>query len=450
MLNRIFLLTLLTTLLAPAGALAHSDEAPSPRVYEAAERYRPTPTPDRVILSWSEAPATTMDITYRTEPQTQQTECEWIEAADVIGDHRNGSIEDAATVEGTSELFKSDASEVRMHTVKLRDLKPSTKYAYRVGDGVNWTEWHHFKTANDEAKPFRFLYFGDAQNAVRALWSRVRREAHAEAPRASFALHAGDLVNRANSDADWGEWHEAAGWLNATIPTVATPGNHEYWIRNLKPTVSPHWRPQFSFPTNGLAGLEETSYWFDYQGARFVVLDSNTRQEEQAEWFDRTLTDLEPARWTIVTFHHPIFSAAKNRDNDTLRKMWKPLLDKHGVDLALQGHDHAYARSGLGGPADAVVGTENVAEGVRGQAGRTVYVVSVSGPKNYTLTDSWDVARGGSGIQLYQVIDVDKDAINYHAYLADGELYDAFELKKDADGEVELIDEVPDSPEIVR
>ncbi|MEN0110822.1 MAG: metallophosphoesterase, partial [Planctomycetota bacterium] len=289
-------------------------------------------------------------------------------------------------------------------------------------------------------------------NAVRALWSRVRREAHAEAPRAHFALHAGDLINRPNADAEWAGWHEAAGWLNGSVPTVATPGNHEYEVNLLGPRLSGHWRPQFSLPTNGPEGLEETCYWFDYQGVRFVALNSNERVEEQAQWLDERLGALPRARWTIATFHHPIYSAAKDRDNPRLRGLWKPLFAKHGVDLALQGHDHAYARSGLGGPKDdpasPPVGRENVAAGRRAVTDKTVYVVSVSGPKRYPLTDAWDVERVGTGLQLYQVIGVDRDAIRYRAFRASGELYDAFTLRKNDAGDVKLVEQPPGTPEV--
>lgn len=436
----------LASLLPGSWAEGHEGAHEKPAPYAPAEQHRPTPLPDRLVLTWSESPATSIDATYRTKSEVTGTVCQWIEAEQVFGDHQLGNIDEAESIEGTSEAFKSNLGTARMHSIQLRGLKPATKYCYRVGDGVNWSEWHHFTTASLEPEPFEFLYFGDAQNAVRSLWSRVRREAHADAPRAAFAIHAGDLINRSESDAEWGEWHGAAGWLNATIPTVAVPGNHEYTVRGLKPTVSGHWRPQFSFPTNGPKGLEETCYWFEYQGVRFIALDSNKKQEEQAEWLDRTLSDLPPSKWTIVTFHHPIYSAAKNRDNGTLRGLWRPIIEKHGIDLALTGHDHAYARSGLGGPKDA----ENIDSGLRGQVGKTVYVVSVSGPKSYPPTTTWDVSRNGSGFQLYQTVRVDGDALLYQAFRANGDLYDAFTLEK-LDGEdVRLIENTSLGPAIHR
>ena len=57
--------------------------------------------------------------------------------------------------------------------------------------------------------------------------------------------------------------------------------------------------------------------------------------------------DKNDKKWTIVTFHHPIFSASTGRDNPMLRALWKPLLDHYNVDLALQGHDHSYARGAV-------------------------------------------------------------------------------------------------------
>ncbi len=59
------------------------------------------------------------------------------------------------------------------------------------------------------------------------MWSRVIREAYSDAPKAAFLLHAGDLINTAEADAEWGEWFGAGSWINAMMPNIAVPGNHE-------------------------------------------------------------------------------------------------------------------------------------------------------------------------------------------------------------------------------
>jgi hypothetical protein len=427
-------------------AQAHEHHAPkhSSDVFTLTKQHAPTPLPDRVVLTWSDDPTKTANVTWRTAAGTYGPRAEYAPADSLRGNLITGYVPHALKVEGNTSPFASNLGSYLVHSVKLKGLKPNTMYAYRVGDGHHWSEWHQFRTASKEPTPFSFVYFGDAQNAVRSMWSRVIREANQHAPRAAFMLHAGDLVNSGDNDAEWGEWFQAGGWLNGMIPTVAAPGNHEYpdSPEGTEDHLTTHWRPQFAFPLNGPEGLEETTYWFDYQGARIISLNSNERQAEQAAWLDSLLQDQDRPKWTIVTFHHPIYSAAKERDNPQLRSLWGPILERRGVDLVLQGHDHAYARSGLGGPKN------NVAEGVRNKASNTVYVVSVSGPKMYTLQEKWEVSRVASGIQLFQVIHVSPEGIRYEARTASGERYDGFTLTKDEAGVSTLTEEIPATAEV--
>jgi hypothetical protein len=280
------------------------------------------------------------------------------------------------------------------------------------------------------------------------MWSRVIRQAHSDAAKAAFMLHAGDLVESANSDQQWGEWFSAGGWLNGMIPLVPTPGNHEYYtIENPDGSeqrpLTPHWRAQFTLPENGPAGLEETTYYIDYQGTRVISLNSNEQQARQAGWLTTILQD-NPNQWTIITFHHPIYSMAKDRDNAELREMWKPVFDRHKVDLVLTGHDHTYGRSGL-------VGAENAKNGTaaRSSESGTVYVVSVSGPKMYELDPDRRsfIKRAAESTQLYQVISIHGVVLRYEARTATGELYDALTLQKRRGQPNKLIEEVPDTPE---
>ncbi|MCG8451076.1 MAG: metallophosphoesterase family protein [Pirellulales bacterium] len=394
--------------------------------------------PDRIVLTWSGDVARSVDVTWRTAKSTTFTVVEFTESASLVGDLRKGV--DCRRIFGKVVLFDSNLGEYSIHSAQMKGLKPATKYTYRVGDGRDhWSEWFQFQTASDEPAPFSFIYFGDAQNEIRSWWSRVVREAYSQAPRAAFMLHAGDLVNRYNSDQEWGEWFGAGDWLNAMIPCVATPGNHEY--EKITNKLTPHWRPQFSFPLNGPPGLEETVYWFDYQGVRFFSLNSNEKLEEQARWLENVLEEHPTKSWKIVTFHHPIYSATREKDNLEPRNTWKPTFDKLNIDLALQGHDHAYTRSGMGG-------AKNDPIGVNIQKGDTVYVVSVSGPKAYKLVETWQADRKASGIQLYQVIHIDGAKLRYEARMASGELYDAFTLEKGPDGRNQMTNQIPETDEI--
>ena len=89
-----------------------------------------------------------------------------------------------------------------------------------MGSGDVWSEWFHFRTAHEGPAPFSFIYFGDAQVNILSLWSRTLRSAYADAPHAAFMIHAGDLINRAQRDVEWGEWFEAGDWIQSTVPST--------------------------------------------------------------------------------------------------------------------------------------------------------------------------------------------------------------------------------------
>ncbi|MFM9873753.1 MAG: fibronectin type III domain-containing protein [Fimbriimonadaceae bacterium] len=411
--------------------------------------------PSRILLTWNGDPATTAAITWRTDKPSAQT----IQFAVASADPR--FPKDAQTLTSTEQQVALTAGGTAYyHTATLKSLKPNTKYSYRVGEGNTWSEWFDFKTASNEPKPFTFIYFGDAQNDVKSMWSRVIRQAQKDAPYADFMLHAGDLINVPDADNEWRDWFYAGGWLHSTIPSVATPGNHEYKSGK----ITPLWNPQFNYPHNGVAGLEDSNYYIDYQGTRIISLNTMEKQEEQAQWLDKTLAKTK-ANWTILTFHYPMYSTAKGRDNKALRDIWLPIILKHKVNLVLQGHDHSYGRMNLAH--DTKVSTEahshdefteilpddefpinslnasqpgepiwdtptNLTTGMVARADSTYFVVSVSGPKMYNLGEDAQtrMTKTGEYKQLYQVIDVTPKKISYKAFLATGVLYDSFEINK--------------------
>lgn len=427
----------------PAIACAHDDADDhdhdhAPRAVPEADAFRPSALPDRVILNWTGDPARSQAVNWRTDDTVHKAKAQIARA-----DHGPKFVASAKEIAAVSQTLRSDLGTARYHTAEFEDLKPATTYAYRVGDGANWSEWFQFRTASESPEPFSFIYFGDAQNDLKSLWSRVIRGAYSDAPRARFIIHAGDLANRGVRDAEWGEWFAAGGWVNGMVPSVPAPGNHEYpKILGIQRGLTPHWRAQFALPEHGPEGLEETCYTFDYQGVRVVVLNSNEKQEEQAVWLDRVLAD-NPCRWTVATFHHPILSTVKDRDNAELRALWQPVFTRRKVDLVLNGHDHTYARSG--------VTIANVPTGLSTQdAAGTVYVVSVSGPKMYDVKPQPWMKRKGEQTQLYQIIHIDGDRLKYEARTPLGVIYDTFTLVQRPGAPNQLIEGQPEIPERLR
>lgn len=409
----------------------------------------PSSDPDRIVLTLPGNPSTSFGVTWRTNTEIDGGV---IEIAKETGAPRfdlTKRVLPAVTENITfgKNEWKDELS-INYHSVTVDGLEPDTLYCYRVGDGdVYMTEWIQYRTAPADDSPITFLYFGDAQNSVFSHWSRVIRAAYQKAPHAHFALHAGDLINRANRDTEWAEWFKAGSFIHHSIATVPVAGNHEFYsngsLINREKFLSEHWAPQFNLPVEDRfpEEIQESVYSIDFNHMRVIVLNSNKFQQEQVAWFREQL-ESNDKKWTVLSFHHPIFSSGKDRNNDDLRELWKPIIDEFGCDLILQGHDHTYARGQT--PQVPVYSADS--EGT--ESIQTVYVNSVSGPKQYEFQkNGWDdfaadnvnLIQKAENTQFFQVITIDGKKIDYKAYTAAGELYDSFVLKKDDTGSKTII-----------
>lgn len=408
-----------TVVLVAAGLLA-SNLSTRPQSPSLPTWAVPSAYPDRVILSLSDDPATTQAVTWRTDTSVSKGLAQIAPATE-----RPDFAQQAQTVEAETTPLQTDLGVAHYHTVIFRNLKPDTLYAYRVGDGTHWSEWYHFRTASARPEPFTFLYLADAQNDIRSACLRVVRQAFLRHSDIRLVVHAGDLVNRGERDQEWAEWFMMMGWTAASIPNLPTPGNHEY-VREPSGgrSLTAYWRAQFALPENGVEPLKESNYYVDFQGVRFISLNTLEHTGLQARWLQQVLEN-NPNRWTVVFFHYPIFSSAQGRDNPELRARWKPILDRYRVDLVLSGHDHTYARSVP-------------------QEGGTVYINSVTGPKMYRLNQQPWMRRWAQDTQFYHIVHMQNDTLRFEAYTATGKLYDAFEIRK-RPGRVNLVvDHIPE------
>ncbi len=379
--------------------------------------------PERIMLSIPGDPAASRAVTWRTLSTEKKA----------IGQIARATAspffaENVTSVDGTSSLWQNNDSSAIGHKVIFENLKPETMYMYRVGDGTTWSEWLQFSTSANTNEPFNFIYLGDFQNDIKSLCSRTIRQAYSHFPNAEFLLFAGDLVSRSTEDY-WSEFFYAGDWIFGTMPSLATPGNHEYTqeTENGPRVFSRHWNQIFANPPNGPENLKNQSYYMDYQGVRFISLDSPALgySEENAEnslsWLNNILSD-NPNQWTILFTHYPVYSCSQGRNNEEYRAVLKPVLEKYGVDLVLQGHDHTYCRG---------QNLEGVGEDCKNPP---MYIVSVSGPKMYGLNVNKWSDRVASQTQLYQNIEVNNNTILVQTFTVTGQLYDEFSLVKNKKG----------------
>jgi hypothetical protein len=400
--------------------------------------YAPKSLADRIVLTPGENPTREMAVAFRTDAAQEVAEAEIAPAIDGpnLAAH-------AKRVTGTSTPIENENGKAIYHHVRFTELEPGGSYVYRLKGSGGWSEWLPFRTARAEAEPFRFLYFGDTQNDILSHASRVIRYAFHATASPALVVHAGDLVAQRDElahDDEWGEWTQAGGYNYAMVPQLPAPGNHEY-EETVAPdgaeakALGPHWPLQFALPGNGADAAKATTYFVDYQGVRFIILDGTSALDlggldSQTRWLDETLATSR-ANWNVVLFHQPIFTCARPNDTEELKAAWKPIFEARSVDLVLQGHDHCYSRltseSGK---------TASAAARANGHIQGPVYLVSVTGSKMYRLNEraSTQPDRVAEDTELYQVVEVTPERLQMRTFTASGALYDGFDLVRSTDG----------------
>ncbi|HEX6248065.1 MAG TPA: metallophosphoesterase [Nocardioidaceae bacterium] len=128
----------------------------------------------------------------------------------------------------------------------------------------------------------------------------------------------------------------ADSWGRLKSITEPVPGNHEY-----RTDGASGYYTYFRRRQPGPPGYHA----FDVGTWRVYALNTNCTVIDcraQRRWLERRLTR-DPHRCTALTMHHPRFSSGKHGSNGFVRPFWR-IAVRHGVDLALAGHDHHYER----------------------------------------------------------------------------------------------------------
>jgi hypothetical protein len=97
--------------------------------------------------------------------------------------------------------------------------------------------------------------------------------------------------------------------------------------------------------------LEKQYYSFNYQNVHFLALSTETSYDEGSKQYKFAEKDLvqysndKSIDWIVIFYHKNAYSSGGGLpDEKDFRENYHPLFDKYNVDLALQGHHHAYER----------------------------------------------------------------------------------------------------------
>ena len=380
--------------------------------------YPSSPKPDQIILTWANDPTTTQTVQWRTDKSVSKGQLKWIKKSDYNRfQPATPKTIDANSIEMINTNYVNDPKIFR-HTVNITGLTPNTTYLYSVGQGSddNWSELSEFKTAPNKTEPFSFVYMGDAQNGFDR-WRSMISGAFRKRPNAAFYIMAGDLVDRGNEIDDWDNMLHKARDVYNRRPLIPAIGNHE--IQGGHPST---YLKLFDLPKNGPEKIEpERCYTFKYSNAEFFILDTTLAPKLQSEWLEKVLSS-STATWKFAVYHHPAYSSEPERDNKKVRNLWTPIFDKYHLDMALQGHDHAYLRT------YPMKGQKRVPTAKEG----TYYVVSVSGTKFYEQDQRDYTEVGFTNTPTFQILDIliDGNKLIYRAYDAEDKIRDQIIIEK--------------------
>ena len=335
----------------------------------------------------------------------------------------------------------------------LTGLTPATHYQYRVGDGTNWSEWQHFTTESATADPFDFIYLGDVQNGIKSQGSRVIRNAFRDAPDARIVLQAGDLIDDAENDEQWGEVFDATSYEFGTKHFLMAPGNHEYDGVELSEQFS----AQFAYPDNGPSGTGAA------RGAprRHRLLHRLPgRALHLAQQQHHRRRGRSPSR--------PRGSRSRSRQPQPVDGRLLPppgLLPRRGAQQP--GHPRGLAaalrevrrRPRAAGPRPRLRPRQHRRRGGGPAVELEQGPVTTTGPSTRCRTSArrcttpgprvWNengahLRRMGGALQLYQLIDVEQGKLRYESRTADGQYYDGLTIVKNEHGKAVTDDKAPD------
>lgn len=354
------------------------------------------PDPVQVHLSWSDDPATTVAIIWRTDMGTTASRVEYGLDASYGG-----------VSAGASYFLAGGEDYGRIHEAHLCGLTPGTTVHYRVGGEGHWSADRTFVTAPapGSTERIRFLMAGDSRDN-QAVWAQILDAAEAQAP--EFYIFTGDAVDLGTNLTEWDAWYAAGEGHYDQHVVMNAHGNHEFQTQTYYALVA-------------LPGNEQW-YSFDYGPAHFAALNDTVAGVDdfqiEADWLAGDLA-AATTPWKFVYHHMPAYtSCERHAGNTTIQQLWSPVEEAAGVAVDFAGHNHNYERSyPLKAGVAAVGGTTYV---VSGGAGADLY--------DNTLANAYTEVAAVT--DNYVIVDVDGASVSLTAYDLAGNVLDTWGMTR--------------------
>jgi 3',5'-cyclic AMP phosphodiesterase CpdA len=160
-------------------------------------------------------------------------------------------------------------------------------------------------------------------------------------------------------------------WGRVKSISRPVPGNHEYYTDGASGYYTYFGK---------IAGNPNKGYYsYDIGNWHLIALNSNCSDvsceadSPQVQWLKQDLA-AHPSACTIAYWHHPRFSSGTHGNDENLDAFWQ-VLDRAGVEIVLNGHDHHYERFAPQTPEAKQDKLKGIRQFVVGTGGKNLYPV---------------------------------------------------------------------------
>lgn len=357
--------------------------------------YAPLKEPGRILLTFGDSSSLSRNISWQYDSVLVPS---YVQV-------KNHTLNKNYTIKARGEIFESRSGKAAYYVARLRKLQKDTHYSYRVINQEKQSPWYDFYTHSGKtSQDYSFLYVGDIQDSISGKTNIYLKQAFKDHPESEFLLCGGDLTERP-TDAYWEETFRGLDSISTRYPVINITGNHDY-LKYVIRKLEYRFTLIFSYFIDSKVS-DNHVFTLKYNDAQFFFLDSSREffyLWTQKEWLEEKLAQ-STARWKIIVLHHPIYSMKGENNNLIHRTLFADILKKNGVDLVLQGHEHAYGRM-TSRETDNLITTP-------------VFTISHCSPKNYHPKNSHVFDKVDLTSKTYQLVRIKPDTLFISTYNAE-------------------------------
>ena len=295
---------------------------------------------------------------------TDKPALSWVEIAEDNGNsfYQKEHKRHYETVAGRRQAHK------RVHAVRLKHLKPGTRYNYRIFS-QEVVEWKYndavkygdvaatnvfsraplrFTTFPEKGSDISFLVFNDIHGRADYMAELVKNE---DFSTHDFVLFNGDMSSSVeNSDQLFKDYIDTAVSLYASeLPLIYNRGNHETrgrhadFLAEYFPTNSKNFYQLYMVGDIACLVLDCGEDKPDNDIEYGNLADYDAYRVEESEWLRQVVASesFRNAAARIVFLHIPLGNGSWH-GNLHLEEIFLPILNEAGIDVMFSGHTHRY------------------------------------------------------------------------------------------------------------